>query len=137
MTSSRVDRIGKRGGVLGLIDRLRYHELSRQGLGLLLQAVDELTELVIGYPGDTHHVLAGFSGQIASRVTLEQLDPQLGFERVDVSQHGRPVDTERVCCSADRAGPGKVVSRLDGVPFVHESVSQKCAFTAEHRSLSN
>ena len=36
MATSRVERMGKRGGVLGLIDSLRYHELSRQGFGLLL-----------------------------------------------------------------------------------------------------
>ena len=36
MASSRVRKIGDRGGFLGLVDRLRYHELSRQGLGLLL-----------------------------------------------------------------------------------------------------
>jgi hypothetical protein len=36
MASSRIQKIGDRGGVLGLIDRLRYHEASRQGLGLIL-----------------------------------------------------------------------------------------------------
>lgn len=36
MASSRTEKIGERGGVLGLVDSLRYHELSRQGLGLIL-----------------------------------------------------------------------------------------------------
>lgn len=36
MGSSRLERIGKRKGLAGLIDRLRYHEASRQGIGLLL-----------------------------------------------------------------------------------------------------
>ncbi len=36
MASSRIQKIGDRGGVMGFIDRLRYHEASRQGLGLIL-----------------------------------------------------------------------------------------------------
>ncbi len=36
MAPSRVDRIGKREGLAGVIDRLRYHEASRQGFGLIL-----------------------------------------------------------------------------------------------------
>lgn len=36
MASSRVRNMGDRKGLLGLVDRLRYHELSRQGFGLLL-----------------------------------------------------------------------------------------------------
>jgi hypothetical protein len=36
MASSRVDRIGRRKGLAGIIDRLRYHEASRQGFGLIL-----------------------------------------------------------------------------------------------------
>ena len=36
MASSRIDKMGNRGGIAGVVDRMRYHELSRQGLGLLL-----------------------------------------------------------------------------------------------------
>lgn len=36
MASSRTDKMGSRSGIAGVVDRLRYHELSRQGLGLLL-----------------------------------------------------------------------------------------------------
>jgi hypothetical protein len=36
MASSRIEKMGNRKGVLGLIDRMRYHEISRQGFGLLL-----------------------------------------------------------------------------------------------------
>lgn len=36
MASSRVEKMGNRKGLTGLIDRLRYHEASRQGFGLLL-----------------------------------------------------------------------------------------------------
>jgi hypothetical protein len=36
MASSRTQKMGERGGIMGVIDRLRYHEASRQGLGLLL-----------------------------------------------------------------------------------------------------
>jgi hypothetical protein len=36
MASSRTEKMGNRKGVAGFIDRLRYHEASRQGLGLIL-----------------------------------------------------------------------------------------------------
>jgi protein-S-isoprenylcysteine O-methyltransferase Ste14 len=36
MVSHRVKKMGRRGGVAGVLDELRYHEISRQGLGLLL-----------------------------------------------------------------------------------------------------
>lgn len=39
MASSRIEKMGNRKGLAGLIDRLRYHELSRQGLGLVLLLV--------------------------------------------------------------------------------------------------
>jgi len=39
MSSSRSQRMGNRAGLAGLIDRLRYHEASRQGLGLILLLV--------------------------------------------------------------------------------------------------
>ena len=36
MAPSRLERMGNRKGLAGLIDRLRYHEASRQGFGLIL-----------------------------------------------------------------------------------------------------
>lgn len=36
MASGRISKMGDRGGLAGVIDRLRYHEASRQGFGLLL-----------------------------------------------------------------------------------------------------
>ena len=39
MASNRSQRMGDRPGLLGFIDRLRYHEASRQGLGLILLVV--------------------------------------------------------------------------------------------------
>jgi len=39
MSSSRSQKMGNRGGVAGFVDRLRYHEASRQGFGLLLLLV--------------------------------------------------------------------------------------------------
>ncbi len=39
MASSRIEKMGKRTGLAGSIDRLRYHEASRQGLGLILLLV--------------------------------------------------------------------------------------------------
>lgn len=36
MASSRMEKMGKRKGLLGIIDRLRFHEASRQGFGLIL-----------------------------------------------------------------------------------------------------
>lgn len=36
MAASRIEKMGNRKGLAGLIDRLRYHEASRQGFGLIL-----------------------------------------------------------------------------------------------------
>ncbi len=36
MASSRTEKMGDRKGLAGVIDRLRFHEASRQGFGLLL-----------------------------------------------------------------------------------------------------
>ena len=56
MASRRVEKMGGRSGLPGLIDRLRYHELSRQGFGLLLLWVCAwFTE-----PAGEARILAGF-----------------------------------------------------------------------------
>jgi protein-S-isoprenylcysteine O-methyltransferase Ste14 len=39
MATERIERMGKRGGLLGLFDRIRFNEILRQGIGLLLVAV--------------------------------------------------------------------------------------------------
>ena len=39
MVSERVKMMGERKGLLGLFDRIRYNEILRQGIGLLLVAV--------------------------------------------------------------------------------------------------
>jgi protein-S-isoprenylcysteine O-methyltransferase Ste14 len=39
MATERIERMGKRTGILGLFDRLRFNEILRQGIGLLLVAV--------------------------------------------------------------------------------------------------
>lgn len=39
MSSTRSKRMGNRSGLAGVVDRLRYHEASRQGLGLVLLLV--------------------------------------------------------------------------------------------------
>lgn len=39
MGVNRADKMGSRAGLGGWLDRLRYHEISRQGLGLLLLPV--------------------------------------------------------------------------------------------------
>jgi hypothetical protein len=56
MASSRIEKMGNRTGLAGLVDRLRYHEASRQGLGLVLL-------LVCGYfaaPAGESRILIGF-----------------------------------------------------------------------------
>ena len=56
MASRRVEKMGGRSGLPGLIDRLRYHELSRQGFGLLLLWVCAwFTE-----PAGEGRIIAGF-----------------------------------------------------------------------------
>ena len=39
MATERTERMGKRTGILGLFDRIRFNEILRQGVGLLLVAV--------------------------------------------------------------------------------------------------
>jgi isoprenylcysteine carboxyl methyltransferase (ICMT) family protein YpbQ len=39
MSSNRAERMGSRSGLAGIVDSLRYHEASRQGLGLILLLV--------------------------------------------------------------------------------------------------
>jgi hypothetical protein len=57
MGSSRVRKMGDRGGLMGLVDRLRYHEASRQGLGLLLLWVCAW----FTQPAGTERIAAGFA----------------------------------------------------------------------------
>jgi len=55
MAHNRSEKMGNRTGVAGFIDRLRYHEASRQGFGLILVLVCAWFTV----PGETR-VLAGF-----------------------------------------------------------------------------
>jgi hypothetical protein len=56
MASSRIEKMGNRPGLAGLIDRLRYHEASRQGLGLILLLVCAWFTVPAGEP----RIVAGF-----------------------------------------------------------------------------
>lgn len=56
MASSRTEKMGNRTGLAGFIDRLRYHEASRQGFGLLMLLV---CAWFAAPAGDTR-MLAGF-----------------------------------------------------------------------------
>ncbi len=55
MGSNRSQKMGSRKGFAGLIDRLRFHEASRQGFGLLLILVCALSTV----PGESR-VIVGF-----------------------------------------------------------------------------
>lgn len=55
MGSNRSQKMGSRTGFGGLIDRLRFHEASRQGFGLLLVLICALCTV----PGESR-VIAGF-----------------------------------------------------------------------------
>ena len=57
MASNRSERMGGRGGLAGLIDTLRYHEASRQGLGLVLLLVCAWFTL----PAGENRIAAGFA----------------------------------------------------------------------------
>jgi len=56
MASNRSERMGSRGGLAGIIDTLRYHEASRQGLGLVLLLVCAWFTL----PAGENRIAAGF-----------------------------------------------------------------------------
>jgi len=57
MASSRIEKMGNRTGLAGLVDRLRYHEASRQGLGLLLLLVCAYFTVPAGEP----RIFTGFA----------------------------------------------------------------------------
>jgi protein-S-isoprenylcysteine O-methyltransferase Ste14 len=57
MTSSRIEKMGNRTGLAGLVDRLRYHEVSRQGFGLILLLVCAWFTVPAGEP----RIFAGFA----------------------------------------------------------------------------
>jgi hypothetical protein len=56
MATNRSERMGGRGGLAGFIDSLRYHEASRQGLGLILLLVCAWFTL----PAGENRIVAGF-----------------------------------------------------------------------------
>jgi protein-S-isoprenylcysteine O-methyltransferase Ste14 len=56
MASNRSERMGNRQGVAGFVDSLRYHEASRQGIGLLLLLVCAWFAL----PAGENRIIAGF-----------------------------------------------------------------------------
>lgn len=56
MASSRTEKMGNRTGVAGFIDSLRYHEASRQGLGLILLLVCAYFAMPAGDP----RIVTGF-----------------------------------------------------------------------------
>ena len=56
MASSRTEKMGKRTGLGGFIDNLRYHEASRQGLGLILLLVCAYFTVPAGDP----RIITGF-----------------------------------------------------------------------------
>lgn len=55
MASNRSERMGNRQGLAGFIDSLRYHEASRQGIGLLLLLVCAWFAL----PAGENRIIAG------------------------------------------------------------------------------
>jgi len=55
MGNSRSEKMGNREGLAGLVDRLRFHEASRQGLGFVLVLVCA----VFAVPGE-NRIIAGF-----------------------------------------------------------------------------
>ena len=56
MASNRAQRMGGREGLGGIIDSLRYHEASRQGLGLILLLVCAWFTM----PAGEYRIIAGF-----------------------------------------------------------------------------
>ncbi|MEJ8568508.1 methyltransferase family protein [Elongatibacter sediminis] len=57
MVSRRARKMGERTGLIGMLDSLRFHEASRQGIGLLLLPVCAWFAL----PGSPERVLAGLA----------------------------------------------------------------------------
>lgn len=64
MASSRIEKMGNRTGLAGLFDRLRYHEASRQGFGLLLLLVCAW----FAVPAGEQRIIAGFALAVVGQV---------------------------------------------------------------------
>lgn len=64
MASNRSQRMGGRDGLAGVIDSLRYHEASRQGLGLILVLVCAWFTM----PAGENRIIAGFVIAVAGQV---------------------------------------------------------------------
>ena len=56
MGNNRSERMGNRKGITGLVDRLRFHEASRQGFGFMLVLVCTL----FAVPGESR-IVAGLT----------------------------------------------------------------------------
>ena len=63
MAASRTEKMGNRTGLAGLIDRLRYHEASRQGLGLILLLVCAYFTVTAGDPRILNGLIIAAIGQ--------------------------------------------------------------------------
>lgn len=64
MVSNRAEKMGERAGIAGFIDSLRFHEISRQGLGLLLLLVCGIfTE-----PAGENRIYTGFALAVIGQV---------------------------------------------------------------------
>ncbi|MCW8873771.1 MAG: DUF1295 domain-containing protein [Xanthomonadales bacterium] len=64
MATNRSERMGGRGGLAGFIDNLRYHEASRQGLGLVLLLVCAWFTL----PAGENRIAVGFVIAVVGQV---------------------------------------------------------------------
>jgi len=64
MAASRIEKMGNRTGLAGLVDRLRYHEASRQGLGLILLLVCAYFTVVAGESRIVAGLLIAAVGQL-------------------------------------------------------------------------
>jgi hypothetical protein len=64
MVSNRAEKMGERAGFAGFVDSLRFHEASRQGLGLLLLLVCG----VFTEPAGAGRIYAGFALAVIGQV---------------------------------------------------------------------
>ncbi len=64
MASNRAEKMGERAGLAGVIDSLRFNEIARQGLGLLLLLVCA----IFAEPAGEDRIYAGFALALTGQV---------------------------------------------------------------------
>ena len=96
-----------------------HHQLALHRAALPRQPRRKLGELIVCGLRDPRQILARLGRRVTPRVTLKQLHPQSRLERVDVADHRRMVDAQRLRGTRDRPVPHDFEGGAQPVPILH------------------